>query len=181
MTDIAQVFDDDDPWLLAEEDTGCLSRSLGYSERRYNKDLILDRCRYGKKLSDVNQSTPVAPWGMHRASMNSRHHHLSCANSSKSSKHSSPASRLIVRIHVSFGLPLPFLPCTCQPGVPRTITPSLLKTCSIHFHRDNLTYSSTGCTPVISLTLSIQTLSHHLTPKILRKALFSKTTNFLSY
>ena len=104
--------------------------------------------------------------------MNSRQHHLSCANSYKSSQHSSPASRLIVRIHVSFGLPLPLLPCTCQPGVPRTITHSLLKTCPSHFHRDNLRYSSTGCPPVISLTLSFETLSHHLTPKILRKALF---------
>ena len=82
---------------------------------------------------------------MHGASMNSRYRHLSCANSSKSSQHSSPASRLIVRIHVSFGLPLPLLPCTCQPGVPCTITPSLLKTCPSHFHRDNLIYSFTGC------------------------------------
>ena len=114
------------------------------------------------------------------ASMNSLHHHLSCANPSKSSQHSSPASHLIVHIHVSFGLPLPLLPFTCQPGVPRTITPSLLKTCLSHFHRDNLTYSSTSCTPVISLILSFETLSYHLTPKILRKALFLKTTNFLS-
>ena len=47
---------------------------------------------------------------MHRASMNSRHHILSWANSSRFPENSSPASRLIVYSHVSLGLPLPLLP-----------------------------------------------------------------------
>ena len=66
----------------------------------------------------INQSLPVAPRAKHRVSMNSRHHHLFCASSSKSLQHSSPASCLIVRTHVSFCLPLPLLPCTCHPCVP---------------------------------------------------------------
>lgn len=107
--------------------------------------------------------------------MNSRHHNLSCANSSKSAQHSSPASRFIARTRVSFGLPLPLLPRACQPGGTRTIPLSSLKTCPSHFLPDNLTLSFTGCTSVISLSLLFETLCHHLIPNILLSALISKT------
>lgn len=91
---------------------------------------------------------------MHRASMNTRLI-LSCANSSKTPQHSSPASRFIGRTHVSFGLPLPLLPWACQPGVTCPISHSFLETCPSHFHRANLTHSCAGCTPEISLSKPI--------------------------
>ena len=52
--------------------------------------------KYFLIIQSINQSIPVAPSGMHRASMNSRHHIRSCANSSRSFQHSSPTSRLVV-------------------------------------------------------------------------------------
>lgn len=123
---------------------------------------------------------------MRIALMNSRHPHPLCPTSSKGYQHLSPASRLIVRTQVSFGLPLLFFSAFASPVFP---SQSILPFCK----RDLKPFPSRQCDIVIYLLVvpllfllgfPFETICYHLTPRILRKTLSKKkkekTRNFLS-